>query len=331
MPSRYPLLTKLALLSVIPFTLLLSLSAIIQDRWQRSWYKQPSFDSEPWDFEKKSVMQALSLLSNPGERMAIWGWMAEYWVLSGLIMGTREASTEFAIRSWPLQGYYRKRFLDTLMAEKPLLLLEAIGPGNFAFQERSQQGIASFSELKKYVIENYHTIFDVSEAALYMRKDEFSKRDYVIPKESWVSTGDWMFGTAATPELVQSILGRYSYVLGSYLGSDTHTGIAIATLEIQNIEGVIVPLLIGPDIKNLSVRLVATDLSKDQENSMEWVVDSCDLTELEPHVWQLCVLKASLDSAKVTAATVEKLELRDQGSGWGQWLAIGVPTVVRKR
>lgn len=53
MPSRYPLLTKLALLSVIPFTLLLSLSAIIQDRWQRSWYKQPSFDSEPWDFEKK--------------------------------------------------------------------------------------------------------------------------------------------------------------------------------------------------------------------------------------------------------------------------------------
>lgn len=124
----------------------------------------PEFASEVWRYAER------------GETMAIWGWMPWYYAELGLIQATREAHTERQIQNWSDRAGYRRRFLADLRESRPPIFIDAIGPGNFAFDDRAKYGHETFSELQAYIDANYQLIADADGSRVYARNDRIETR-----------------------------------------------------------------------------------------------------------------------------------------------------------
>jgi hypothetical protein len=113
------------------------------------------------DFNPKAIVQkrgpvtAISRYARPGDRMVVWGWSPEYYVQTNTIMSTRDHSIERLLLQTPYREYFRERFLSDLRAHPPLVFVDAVAPGAFAFHDRALQGIESFPAVEAFVRENY--------------------------------------------------------------------------------------------------------------------------------------------------------------------------------
>lgn len=94
-------------------------------------------------------------LTTPAERITVWGWMAEYHVLSKRAPATRDAITEAMLRQSPLREYYRARFLADLHRDPPAAFVDAVAPGSFLFTDHATLGIESFPLLAKFIADGY--------------------------------------------------------------------------------------------------------------------------------------------------------------------------------
>lgn len=121
------------------------------------------------------VVPALRRFIAPGASVAMWGWMPQYPVYTGAVMGTRDSISQFQIEGRPLQAYYRARYIGDLVKKQPDFLLEAIGPSAFAYHDPAGQGIASFPELRDFVASHYRLAFQTDSLHLYQRDPEDRK------------------------------------------------------------------------------------------------------------------------------------------------------------
>ncbi len=112
----------------------------------------------------------------PGKRVAMWGWMPQYLVDTGAVMGTRDAISQFQIEPRSFRDYYRARYLDDFLRNEPDFVIEAIGPADFAYHDRATQGIASFPELRNVVDASYSVVFDTDGVRLYARRGSAPRR-----------------------------------------------------------------------------------------------------------------------------------------------------------
>ena len=115
--------------------------------------------------------ERLSQLVNAGDRVAIWGWLPQLYVMTGTVPGTREAQTERQIEPGPQREYYRRRFLRELEAKPPKAFVDAVGPHQ-TFTDRAAQGYESFPELRQFVDANYEPAGDIQNARLFVRRGE---------------------------------------------------------------------------------------------------------------------------------------------------------------
>ncbi|HZR78025.1 MAG TPA: hypothetical protein VFA58_02400 [Chthoniobacterales bacterium] len=109
--------------------------------------------------------------ARPGERLAIWGWMPMYWVETGLIQATRDGQTSRQIEPHPRLGYYRSRFMQDLLQTKPPVFVDAVGPGNFVYENRAESEHETFPELRDYIQNNYYLVRDLDSSRIYVRND----------------------------------------------------------------------------------------------------------------------------------------------------------------
>lgn len=113
---------------------------------------------------------------DPGETMAMWGWMPWYYAELGLTQATREPHTERQIQEWSDRSKFRRRFLADLQESHPPIFIDAVGQGNFAFDNRSTQGHETFPPLGDYISANYQMIADSDGSRVYVRNDRIEDR-----------------------------------------------------------------------------------------------------------------------------------------------------------
>jgi hypothetical protein len=115
-------------------------------------------DAYPMSAVVKSALAA----AQPGEAMAIWGWMPRYYIETGLYPGTRDASAAYSITSWPYQHYFRSRFLRDLKENRPVLFMDAVAQGMYTWQWSMNDRHENFPELTKFIDENYSLCTSIS-------------------------------------------------------------------------------------------------------------------------------------------------------------------------
>lgn len=146
-------------------------ASMMLDMRERKWTAIPvvPYDDPTTDHW---LYQSLSAVSRRGDSLGIWGWAAHIWVYSGLIPATRESSSEFALLDWGTDHYYRRRYLDTLVAKPPEFFVEAVGPMQFLFTDRKEKGLRSLPALQQFVATQYEPLFDDGETGLYARRTD---------------------------------------------------------------------------------------------------------------------------------------------------------------
>ena len=158
--------------TILAMCLALASVFLLLDRVELKWVNRiaiPYIDpnDDHW------LYRSLDALGAGGLRMGIWGWAAHLWVESGTIPATRESSTEFAFLDWGPQSYYRNRYLRSITQSPPEFFVEAVGPGQFLFEDRATHGMAKFPELNAFISAHYEELFDDESLRLYVHRAYF--------------------------------------------------------------------------------------------------------------------------------------------------------------
>ena len=131
--------------------------------------------------EENRLVKKILTYASPGEKMIIWGWASRYYVWTGLIQGSRFGSTVPHIQPQfiPSLAGKKKMNLEILLHDfetsKAPIFLDAVGTGNFAFQDRTGQGHEIYGELRDYVQQVYQLVDDIDGTRLYVRKDRLNQ------------------------------------------------------------------------------------------------------------------------------------------------------------
>ncbi len=158
------------------FVLLLPLACVAPQICVRATTENPYLGSAAVHHELTSspVSELVLYYARPGDSMAMWGWMPNYYVETGLRQGTREAQSERQLSRGPQQGYYLQRYYEDFLRERPAFFLDAVGLGNFGYGDRAQFAHETFPPLGNVVSKEYLLLGDIMGVRLYIRKDRTS-------------------------------------------------------------------------------------------------------------------------------------------------------------
>ncbi len=120
---------------------------------------------------RSEASQEILRHANAGETLGIWGWAPRFWVETGLIRATRDGNNARQINPPRYRQYFRARFIRDLVKSQPPVFIDAIGPGNFMFEDRAEYGHETFPELGEYIEKNYYLARDVEGSRIYLRND----------------------------------------------------------------------------------------------------------------------------------------------------------------
>lgn len=129
-----------------------------------------------WTNPNTETNNVIDLLTEPGERLAVWGWHAQSYVKNGLRQGTRGAFSYWSIREAPLRAHHRATFLADFRRNRPEVLLDSVGPNSLFFQDRATEAHEIFPELAALVQRDYALVIDLGYARIFARRDVLQRR-----------------------------------------------------------------------------------------------------------------------------------------------------------
>ena len=108
------------------------------------------------------------------DRIAIWGWVPEVYVLSQLTPATPFVSGQATASDGCLvQGWYRARFLECIVQERPRFFLDAVAPGAqgygylISIPHESDQALAAWIRSHYRIIAEIHGTPDSQPVRLF--------------------------------------------------------------------------------------------------------------------------------------------------------------------
>jgi hypothetical protein len=116
----------------------------------------------------------LRTITRVDEPVAMWGWEPHHFVEANRRHATREAHTALQIYQTPLREKYRERYWEDLVRTNPPVFVDVVGPGSFAFTDRSQHGHETFPLLAAHIAAHYRLVAEVGSARVYARLDRVS-------------------------------------------------------------------------------------------------------------------------------------------------------------
>ena len=122
---------------------------------------------------RRELSQLIERFSAPDEPLAVWGWRCSLYVEAGRPQATRQAHTEPQLRRGPLQSFYLQRYIEDFRGSNPPVFADAVGPGGFAFTDRSQAH-ECFPPLRDWVRAHYTQVADLDGTRLYVRNDRLA-------------------------------------------------------------------------------------------------------------------------------------------------------------
>jgi hypothetical protein len=114
--------------------------------------------------------------TQPGDRLAVWGWAPRFYVRTGLPQATREAHTYNELTESGLQPYYYHRYVRDLARRRPVVFVDAVGPGAFGFVPREHFAHERFPELHEIIARDYRHVAEFGHARIYVRLDRLPPR-----------------------------------------------------------------------------------------------------------------------------------------------------------
>jgi len=124
----------------------------------------------PFTAELTEVIRSLAAR---GEPLAIWGRRCALYVETGLYQATRQAHSESQIMLGPWQKYFLRCYYEDFRAANPPVFVDAVGPGNFQFQNRVWAHEA-FPPLRAWVQSHYSLVADIGGTRVYARNDRLA-------------------------------------------------------------------------------------------------------------------------------------------------------------
>ena len=124
----------------------------------------------PFTVELTEVIRPLAAR---GEPLAIWGRRCALYVQTGLYQATRQAHSEAQILAGPWQRYFLQCYYEDFRAANAPVFVDAVGPGNFQFQNRAQAHEA-FPLLRAWVQSHYSLVADIGGTRVYARNDRLA-------------------------------------------------------------------------------------------------------------------------------------------------------------
>jgi hypothetical protein len=109
------------------------------------------------------IAEIISALLKQDSNFAVWGYMPQYYVMTGKRPTTRDVITQWQIWDGPQRQYYRTRYLTDFNRSRPNVFVDATGPGNFSFKFLPAEPIETFKELNEIIHSNYILLLDVKE------------------------------------------------------------------------------------------------------------------------------------------------------------------------
>jgi hypothetical protein len=114
------------------------------------------------------------------EPLAIWGWRSSLYVEAGRRQATRQAHTEAQIYAGRWQRYFLQRYLEDFQAANPPVFVDAVGPGNFAF-ESPQFAHEAFPPLRDWVRTHYTFVAPLDGTRFFVRNDRLAEAKLALP------------------------------------------------------------------------------------------------------------------------------------------------------
>jgi hypothetical protein len=115
---------------------------------------------------------AIARYVKPGDRMVVWAWRPEYFVKTKTIMAVRDSGI-LPLMLWsPYREYLRERFMSDLRAHPTPVIVDAVAPHGFLFDDRATQGIENFPQLYAFVREHYTQREEVAGVRIFVAKDQ---------------------------------------------------------------------------------------------------------------------------------------------------------------
>jgi len=100
----------------------------------------------------EGVTEVIRGLTDPGDRVAIWGWASPLWIATGTLPGTRDVHSARQLLPGDLQPYFVDRFAVDLVEREPALFVDAVAT------------ISHFSDVSKFGHHNFDTVRTVIDA-----------------------------------------------------------------------------------------------------------------------------------------------------------------------
>jgi hypothetical protein len=119
-------------------------------------------------FKRHKAADLILKYAEPGDKMAIWGWMTDLYVQTGLTLGTRYGDSYHQITESKLQSYYINNYVFDLKRTKPKIFVDVITPDAYFFNELRNRH-ESYSMIDSYIKENYKMLGEVDQIRIYIR------------------------------------------------------------------------------------------------------------------------------------------------------------------
>ena len=121
-----------------------------------------------------SVGRITQAFARPDDSLAVWGWMCDFYVETGLRQAARQSTTHLCIQASPRRDAYRAEYLEDLRRSRPVVFVDAVGPTADFFRDRNEEGHEIFPALAAFVRENYVEVMDLEYARVYVRADRYA-------------------------------------------------------------------------------------------------------------------------------------------------------------
>jgi hypothetical protein len=87
------------------------------------------------------------------------------------VPGTRFPDSILQIDGAPYRPYFQQVYLADLERSRPPVFVDAVGPGNFCYTDRTVAGYETFADLHALIERNYRQVAELEGTRVFVRAD----------------------------------------------------------------------------------------------------------------------------------------------------------------
>ncbi len=168
-----PKLSKLRPL-IFSLSVLFIISLIYEDtKFYSKKFVHSNFNNNEINFYNPKIFSYLKL--EDSDKIIIWGWKPEMYILSNLSPASRDVLNQKQIDFKSNREYFKKRFIRDFNKNNPSLVVDNVKPKSYMFTMKDQN-VESFNELSDLLSKNYIKLGSINKNCpdLYLRKKRAS-------------------------------------------------------------------------------------------------------------------------------------------------------------